>query len=345
MKMALLLVTALWWWSTLLMAKDGDVSSAIPTRGEEFLERAQVNSRPTHNKMAANLSTAVVERGQVGFVPVTQVWAGQREVSAENARTKLVEGAADYGLVLKGGNWQLPNDGGKSLLEIGDPLLVVRFKDRYVIVDGHHHAVMNAFVGGQTIPVKVLHDYSNMTELELWRTLMQERLVHLPDETPEQIAINRPTLAKLRDNPNRYLASILSAKAELSFKGGEIRVNDIKASNEALWVKINDGVPFVEFMIAAVLTRAGINYDPVWGTNVPREIVDRAREALLQARTRGDFPELDSIIMLESKIQAKKIRKDEDVLAELVLDFLNGHGISCSILNRQYAEAWARGAK
>jgi|GEM_PF-1854968 len=332
-------------YSSSLHADAIDVERAIPENCAEFLQKATLNAQKSSERATTANNGTVIEVGQVAFVPVEQLWAGQREVSAENARTKLFSSAADYGLDRNGDSWALPNDGGRSLLEISDPLLVVRFKNRYVIVDGHHHAVMNAFVGGRTAAVKVLYDFSSLTESQLWQELLAKRLVHLPGESVESIMQNRPSLASLRDNPNRYLASILGAKVDLSFQSERVRVNGVRATNDALWVKINDGVPFVEFMIAEVLTRAGINYDPDWGDNVPREIVNKSRAALLQARERGDFPELDSIILLESKKQAKKIGKDEDALADLVRDFLTGHGISCSILNRQYAEAWASRAK
>jgi hypothetical protein len=179
----------------------------------------------------------------------------------------------------------------------------------YVIVDGHHDFMLSLYVEAETVPVKVVGDYSRLSPREFWQTLGDKKLSYL-SRKPQTLSSRAPELSELVDTPNRYLAALLTAK--FTIVGGKI--THFKGNPKAVvWVKINDGVPFKEFEIAQVLSDAGIEYQDKWGDDVPKKIVTKSRNILTAAAEK-----LGIRVLTES--EAKKIEKDK--IQRLVCDLV-----------------------
>ena len=75
----------------------------------------------------------------------------------------------------------------------------------------------------------------------------------------------------------------MALKVQAERKNGNWVIKKAKGSKDALWVKLNNGIPFIEFYLAEAITAAGVKYSTAWGTDVPSDVVEKMREAFLSA--------------------------------------------------------------
>ena len=294
-----------------------------------------------------DLSAGKLVLNEACFLPIANLTPGQSEISVDNVFTKLKQAQEVYKPKWDESKkvWELGFDDGKSLLPKKDAsVLIVGPGQILVMVDGHHHAYMSLYLGGHTVPAVIIEDWRKMTLQQFWTKLEAENRVYLKT-APDVLAKSPPTLLDVKDNPNRYFASLLAARAQLEYHKDAIKVVKIKASGDSVWIKVNEGIPFIEFCIAEVLSGGGLKYQQEWADCVPKESVEKAREVLLKAKFSGKVPLLNNLILLESRETAKAVAEGGDRLIGLVEGFLQQHGVKSDILNDNFSAVWSREGK
>lgn len=170
---------------------------------------------------------------------------------------------------------------------------------RYIIIDGHHEAYAAVLTGSRKVPVEIISDYTlpksdgSLWKMEeIWDDLKMkgQTLFDLPSA---RLAERPPGLKGMVDNPNRFLARVVSLRVltENADDPSEL-LKVVKAQSrgvkEPLWIKINKGIPFIEFYIAQIFSEIPVTYDPEWGeSKVPEEVVEKCRAALIEAQRKA----------------------------------------------------------
>lgn len=262
------------------------------------------------------------------YLPVQLLVPGQEWISVDNIIGKIRQAHVDPRFLknLKGGIDLAFADGTSTEPFLDPPKIKVASSEAgYVIIDGHHETCRAIILGSSSVPVEVIEDYTLrrpvMSMLDVWRDLKARDLSLFSEaKTPEHLAEYPPCLCDLTDKPNRYLARLLGAKVLMDAKG-EITLAESRGVKYPIWMKINQGIPFMEFYIADILERAGIRYDLRWANDVPDEIVERARQLLLEAREQVLLRHIfKRIYVLRSKEEAGDFleRKNWNSLRKLI---------------------------
>jgi hypothetical protein len=253
------------------------------------------------------------------YVPIRVLLRAQDEISVDNILAKLADrqAAKDLKWDDHADHWQLNHDHGRSSVPLNDPISVVKGPQGFVVTDGHHDLFLALYVGAKSISIVVKEDLSALSALKFWEVLKSRRL-SLMTASPEALSIAPPKMEDIRDNPNRYLASLLALKVKAKLKKGSAEIGNVKGTPDAVWIKVNDSVPFVEFYIATALSEAGIHYESSWGKSVPADIIEKARKTILIASKSGLHPELESIPVLEDLPAAAEAFKGKHFLKDIL---------------------------
>lgn len=255
----------------------------------------------------------------VHFLPLNELIRGQSEISVDNVKAKMHSALADDDIDWKNNKkyWKLKHDHGKSATELADPIAVIKGPTGYAIVDGHHDVFLSLYTGASTVAADVREDLSHLTPLEFWTHLKTKNLLYLK-ESPSELVVKPPVMNLVKDNPNRYLSALLAFKVSVKNKDGALKVLQSKGAAVPVWIKVNDGIPFMEFHIAKVLSGSGISYDPAWKDSVPPAVVEEARQALLAAKASGANPVLQEIAIPQSLAEAVDVVKNVSSLEGLL---------------------------
>jgi len=255
------------------------------------------------------------------FFPLQGLIRGQDAVSVQNIisekySTRLAN--KDFTWNATQNRWSFAYDGGRSVVPATDPIIGIRGPQGIVIIDGHHDLVLSVFLGAKTIPVQIKEDLSKLSPLEFWQNLKQRNLVYLKDDA-KALASALPQMTRMQDSPNRYLATLLAMKVlTQEVENDQLKVSSINKSKNSIWIKLNQSVPFIEFHIAKILSDAGIRYDAKWGKDLPVEIVEQARCALLDAKLSGGYPQLKRIAILDSSQEAMQANMNSEWLTRVL---------------------------
>ena len=201
--------------------------------------------------------------GERRFVPLNSLVPGQPEISIDNVFNKIRSAIKSKFVVYNSDSdsWTLNEANGLALLPASKSLKVAITRGGLVLVDGHHHYFMSILTRSKLVPVEIVADYSYLDDKGAWLQMEKDRLVFNRTMDGKKIS-HFPSTLKMIDNPNRYMASLLALKVEATMESGSLEVTAIKKRKNAVWIKVNNGVPFVEFYIARLLTDAGIVYNP-----------------------------------------------------------------------------------
>ena len=221
---------------------------------------------------------------EVQYIPYEQIYPGQIRYSSYNVADKINKLKEKYAVVWSSEEqcWKYRFHDGTSVLSIQDALPVVRAPFGYVLIDGHHDVLSSLAVHAKMIPIKVVDDLQVLSLDEFWRCAEERGYVYLYNTNGEKsIALN--SFSDLLDDPNRYFAAITARKYNTKVIG-----TDSKGAEFPLWIKINKGIPFIEFKIANALFAKGFVYDPETMGNPPKdEVTEQARAILLAANIPG----------------------------------------------------------
>ena len=251
------------------------------------------------------------------YVPLAQLCRGQSEISVDNIYAKIKEHLKLNDLSFHHHSWTPNHDSGRSVVPRSDAITVVKGPQGYVIVDGHHDVFLSLFVGAETIAVTVESDWSTLSPLNFWKTLKARNLIYLP-ETAEQLVRHVPDMMNVKDNPNRYLVTLLALKVQADFEKGEWKILKAKGSKNAVWVKLNNSIPFIEFYLSEVIGMNGIHYDPQWGTQVPSRVVEKIRYAFLHSEDSPHAELLKHTLILSQSESAERLDQHSSRLSALL---------------------------
>ena len=287
----------------------------IPKHPAQFIETAAYQWQELNRLHALPFIEPAI--GVPTYVPLAELTRGQSEISVDNIYAKIEEHLKMNNLSWHRHAWKLHHDSGLSVVPRTDAIAVVKGPQGYVVIDGHHDLFLSLFVGAKTIAVTVQADYSSMSALDFWKTLKAKNMIYLP-ETPAQLARHAPDMMTVSNNPNRYLAALLALKVQADFKNGKWKIAKAKGTKDAVWIKLNNGIPFIEFYLAEVIASAGVQYDPNWGVQVPHEIVERVRYSLLHLDQSPHEALLKSTVILSAKESFDRIDQDDSKLEEVL---------------------------
>jgi len=191
---------------------------------------------------------------------------------------------------------------------------------------------MSLFVGASKVPVYVMGKIPSLST-RTWKRLIERKTVYFQKSAPEELSNKTPKITGLTDNPYRFLASRLAFKTKISYKDGEVSVNEKKGTKNAIWIKINEGFPFVEFYIAEVIQKAGIIFDPKWREKIPTKACDEIRKALILASQKNEmeFP-IHKILLIGSSDQSVELLDSNQKLKRFVIHYLTLNDMPLSVL-------------
>jgi len=230
-----------------------------------------------------------------GYVEVHEIHPGQVRYSRANVEEKVSQAVKEGSVIQVEESYLLKYDRGRSLFPKSKALPVVRGPDGYVLVDGHHHTLVSLRFHAQTIPVKQIADFSQMSSEAFWEKAEAIGLAHIRSLDGEK-RIPPKSFFDLENDPGRYFATITCRKytADLSASRG---------AEYPLWIKVGKGIPFIELYISDALQQRGIIYDDSMGKSPSAEFVEKARQALVEA-------EIPGLKVLPKRIHYKDIDKD-----------------------------------
>lgn len=256
------------------------------------------------NHVRANFSTLESQEKPLSrppYVSITELIRGQDEISVDNTQAKLndriSEGIINYEKSDKTYSFRFDNE--RSAIAADDPIMVAKGRQGYVVVDGHHEVYLSLYVGAKTVPVKIVTDLSHLNPLQFWNELKRRQMIYL-EGNPLDLSISPPKIDQAADNPVRYLVSLLGMKVK--FTDGKI--SKIKGAENPIWIKVDSGVPFIEFHIADILTKAGLKYNRAWGEKIPDDVIEIARNVLISSEN----PIIKEAFVLKTASEAKLAR-------------------------------------
>lgn len=313
-----------------LRAKEQNISRIIPPfRYAELMKQHPVQGLMPKDVMS-KLKAKKAFYGQLDWLRF-----GQRRDSMDLAASLILEAAGDHAFSvildenasLKERAKLLREDKGQALLPLSNPIkFVLAAVDTpegaasyAVIVDGHHHFQASRLSGAKTAPMMLWEDLRTEaqkkssvvlerpltdSELErLYNPLWKKGYAH-PFNNHGELEYPRPDL-ELQNDPNRYLASLLTVKLVVNKDGKIVKLKKAEGGDIPVLIKIRSestlltgSLPFQELNVSDVLRGYGLVYDPVsFGDDVPRRSAKRVRQILLEGQKAGD-PRLKNVLIL-----------------------------------------------
>lgn len=217
------------------------------------------------------------------YLHIDELTPGQLRFSSKNVQEKveqaLKKGDAIYRF--SNGKYEGKYDQGRSIFPEKEALPVVKSCFGYILTDGHHHVLAALLLGLPYVPTKVIADYSDLSVDAFWDEVEKKEWVYLYDLEGEK---RRPTsnFCELEEDANRYFAAITARKC-----GPDGDLSKSWGAEYPLWIKVGRDIPFIEFKISDVLHAEGIYYTYDLGDQPDEAFMERAREALLEAKIPG----------------------------------------------------------
>jgi len=273
----------------------------------------------------------MAKHGKAFYLSIQYLIPGQEWISVDNIIGKIKKAYAEPAFARdKRGEIELAFADGTSAEPMTDQpkIKVAATEAGYIIIDGHHETCRAILLGSKTVPVEVVKDFTKrhpkMSMEEVWAELKSHHLSLFSEaKSPEHLAKYPPCLCDLSDKPNRYLARLLGMKVVTDEKG-TVTLAETRGVKHPVWIKVNRGVPFIEFYIADILEKSSIHYDLRWGEEVPKDVIEEARHALVLAQANGPHKGvINGIYLLKSRDKAEELLDKEnwDKLAEKIQDF------------------------
>lgn len=268
--------------------------------------------------------------GTTFYLSIQFLIPGQEWISVDNIIGKIKKAHTETTFVKnKHGEIDIAFADGTSAEPMTDQpkIKVAATEAGYIIIDGHHETCRAVLLGSKTVPVEVVEDFTKrhpkMAMEAVWSELKSKHLSLFSEaKTPKHLAQFPPCLCDLSDKPNRFLARLLGMKV-LTDEQGKVTLAETRGVKHPIWVKVNRGIPFIEFYIADILEKNSIHYDIRWGEDVPKDIVEEARHALVIAQANGPHKDIiNGIHLLKSKDKADEFldKKNWDKVEEKIRD-------------------------
>jgi hypothetical protein len=247
------------------------------------------------------------EVGQIGFFPPSVLMATQSRFSFSrwsNSLEKVVR-QNDRTFANKK-RWQLPHDHGRSVYGFDKRIHGVFYRGYIYIIDGHHRALVSTYLGSETLPVEVVADWSRLYSPKQFRRELESRgLAYWQDHSG--LRSEALDLCELIDDPNLQLARYLIHRVNVDLQFGNFSISKKSGAERPLLLKINQDIPFLEFLVADALRRAGVQF------NVRRQESDLRRGelkeylAILREAAKDPSSPLNRVLLLDSPKDVRKL--------------------------------------
>lgn len=243
------------------------------------------------------------EVGVTQFVPLSLIKASQPGFTAIKLVDELREAVDRYGVEMTEKGPVLRD--GRSVYPPHKKAFGVVYDGRVYLLDGHHKALISLYFNAHSMPVEIIADWTRnssgklRTEAEFREKMTDPKNAYAyPFDSEGAPTSQFFDLCDLRDDPNLYLARLLIQKVKATVSLESLQVREVSGSDHPLILKLNEGVPFLEFYIAATLSREGITYEREWRKDIPDKVRTQIRKALQEEVERDNSP-LRRIILLD----------------------------------------------
>ena len=231
----------------------------------------------------------------LGYISISAIRPGQIRYSQQNTDSKIAAALKKgWAKRLSDGTLEPQFNNNTSLVPLDQavPVVVGPKSVGLVLVDGHHDTIASLQSGATTIPVKVVADLSTLSPSAFWQEAAKRNFIYPYDINAKRLkrlpaAWKWGKQGNLKNDPNRYFAAISARKC------GKLDSppQESTGADYPLWVKVGKDIPFIEFMISDVLSKAGLNYTSQMGDDFNQEplksFTEQARQVLLKNPIKG----------------------------------------------------------
>lgn len=217
------------------------------------------------------------------YVHYTQIHPAQLAYAYKDVNSKVKEAIKD-GRAIKdeqSGEWIFKYFNGKSIFPETKQLAVVKARCGYVLLDGHHKLLASLKLGAQWINIKVVMDMTHLDDEAFWLEAENRNWAN-PYTIYGIRSIPPKRFEDMQDDPYRWLPFLLKGTVPENKN-----MKKYKGAQYPVWIKIGDGVPFIEFKIAKVLFKKGIIYNHEMGDELSEGFVEQCRAILVHAQIPG----------------------------------------------------------
>ncbi|OGQ93800.1 MAG: hypothetical protein A2284_03430 [Deltaproteobacteria bacterium RIFOXYA12_FULL_61_11] len=183
------------------------------------------------------------------------------------------------------GYWEFQYCGGKSLHpEEETEQVVIGPGNRLHLLDGHHGMLVSLYLGAQYRPVRIVEDLSRLDEEDFWNEMERRGWALLEGLDGTRRIPNR--WDELEDDVFRYFATKLGGVLEHTKPTQPASPARYHGPALPVWVKVDDGIPFIEFYVGDVLRRQGLL---TAGTDLDQVLENPAKVAAMQHALQQDL--------------------------------------------------------
>jgi hypothetical protein len=182
-------------------------------------------------------------------------------------------------------------------------------------VDGHHRALISTYLGAETIPVRVIADLSPLSPARFEDLMERKGLSYFRNYRGHPT--RRVDLCEMQDDPNLELARILIARVSVEFSGDEINLDSLRGKEWAIGVKSDEDLPFLEFLVADALRRAGVEWSDDRDTDLSKRQLKRYLEILKDAVRRNAQSKLGDVLLFDQPERVEDLDLEERMLEHL----------------------------
>ena len=221
---------------------------------------------------------------------------GQTTFSELEVRTKIAEEiqAKNIRWDTEEQEWILPHDKGRSTMTKERPALGILVTDGIVAVDGNHKIMANMALGGTRSSVTI---YLNLAQYGISSKDLTSELVYLWKADGSKLLVLPRTFAELSNDPNRFFAARIIGKVFIAGPLDDLEIIDTKGPSNAIVLKFNRDINFLELHVARVLHEYGFHFPGTSEADITPEMISTAQKILLQAQKDGD-PIMQFVVVL-----------------------------------------------
>ena len=284
-------------------------SNAAPSRNPGFREFREYcrghRSKPPFQTLTAP------DIGTRGYFPTWALEGSQGRFSWASFKRKLEKGwEFETGAYVEKNldKWIFSHDKGRSFYPEKRAIKAVYYRGSLHVVDGHHRALISTYLGADTIPVEIIDNKSALSPAQFRREMASEYKSYFRDFHGE--AVDVVDLCEMDDDPNLELARLLIARIDVSFKNGEIKLENLRGSKWSIGIKSDEDIAFLEFEVADALRRAGIHWDNENDAEISHSKLEKFL-AILKEEAKKPRSRLKKVLLFDEPSRASKLNLRE----------------------------------
>lgn len=300
----LLLIFILPFATRLSYGKEG----AFAPQFQDFIETIEANEKS--EKEAVELP---IELGAVQYISVQSIFASQPEFTFLKVLKELKEAESAFGVRFskKTKKFKLAYSKGRSAFPSSKTAFGILYKGHIYLVDGHHKVLVSLYFGAKALPVRVLDDWSSLSNAAFSKRMQDSRFAY---------SDKFYFFSELRDNPNLYLARLLIQKVKGTIELEQFNISSVQGAKKPLLLKYNEGIPFIEFYLADLMSRNGIYYKNKWGDKIPLKVRKKIKKLLEQDVIKKGSPLYGAILVSEQEPIESLSPRYNQLRARLIFD-------------------------